>query len=170
MDTPTIYHNYRIYHKIGYACMHLRVWTWSIGWAGFYALSKNYLRYSYELFTPFVQKTKQNNNYGMHAMRGVGCWTRWFYWHAYVGEVWPGAWRGTHQTACIWLLSAIQGWLGLPVPIRSLGLPISLPYIYIYTHIYIYIEKHGIKLYHSFIHIKALCLQPSHIIYIKVFT
>jgi hypothetical protein len=43
------------------------------------SLSKNYLRYSYELFTPFVQKTKQNSNYGMHAMRGVGCWTRWFY-------------------------------------------------------------------------------------------
>jgi hypothetical protein len=55
--------------KIGFACMHLRMLTWSNGWAGFYAIFINYLRYLCELFTPFVQKKKQNRNYGVHPKR-----------------------------------------------------------------------------------------------------
>jgi hypothetical protein len=44
--------------KIGSSCMRLRMWTWSSGWPGFYAISMNSLRYFCQLFMPFVQKNK----------------------------------------------------------------------------------------------------------------
>jgi hypothetical protein len=47
MKILTICHNYRIYRKIGSACMRLRVWTWSSGSAGVYAIYMN-------LFTLFL--------------------------------------------------------------------------------------------------------------------
>jgi hypothetical protein len=56
--------------KIWSACMHLHVWTWSSGWAGFYVISMN-LRYFYELCTPFVQK-KQNHNYDVYPTWELG--------------------------------------------------------------------------------------------------
>jgi hypothetical protein len=61
MKTHTICHNYQIYHKIGYACMRLRVCTGPVAGRGFYAIFMNYLRYLCELFMIFCAK-KQNHN------------------------------------------------------------------------------------------------------------
>jgi hypothetical protein len=60
METPTICHNYHICHKIGFACIRLRVWTWSLSRRGFYAIIMNYLRYFCERFTQFAQKKNCN--------------------------------------------------------------------------------------------------------------
>jgi hypothetical protein len=47
METHTICHNYRIYHKNRICMYALRMCTWSSGWAEF-------LCYLFELFTLFV--------------------------------------------------------------------------------------------------------------------
>jgi hypothetical protein len=48
--------------------MHLRMCTWSSGGRGFYAISVNYLRYFYGLFTLFALKNK-TTIYGLRPRR-----------------------------------------------------------------------------------------------------
>jgi hypothetical protein len=54
--------------------MRLRMCTWSSGWARFFIISLNYLRYLCEAFMLFVQKNR-TAIYGVRPTRGLGCWT-----------------------------------------------------------------------------------------------
>jgi hypothetical protein len=72
METPTFCHNYRIYHK-NRICM-LRMCTGPGTGRGFYAISKNYLRYFYELFMLYPQKNR-TQSMACIPHGWLGCWT-----------------------------------------------------------------------------------------------
>jgi hypothetical protein len=96
MKTPTICHNYRIYHK-NRICMHAPAHVHVIQWLGrvfmlslrtIYTISVDYLRY--------LQKNRITI-YGLCPTQKVGCWTGSF--SDAHGDVDLVHGRGTHLTA-----------------------------------------------------------------------
>jgi hypothetical protein len=56
--------------------MHLRMCTWSSGWAVFYAISVNYLRYFHGLYIYSIYAKKNRTTfYGLRLTWEVSCWT-----------------------------------------------------------------------------------------------
>ena len=99
METLTICHIYRIYHK-NRTCMRVCVSTWSSGWARF-------LCYLYELFTLFswsiyaICAKNRTIIYGVYPTRGLGCWTR-----GLTDARWRG-WPGAHRRG-IWVVAPLR--------------------------------------------------------------
>jgi hypothetical protein len=126
METLTICHNYRIYHK-NRICKHAPLDV--VQWLG------GVLCYLYELFKLFLSNIyaicakKIEPQLWLASRMRVGCWTSGFDWHAYVGrfDLMHGGGRTRPHAPSCWVRS--RGCLGLPAPIRSPGLPIFL-YIY----------------------------------------
>jgi hypothetical protein len=121
MKTPTICHNYLIYHKnkiYMHATARLHM---SSGWARF-------LCHLYKLFMIFTQKNK-TIIYGVHPIWGLGCWT------IDLTDARGGVGPGAHRRG-VWVLGHRGGRPGLPLPFVSPRLSIYISYIYIDPTIY----------------------------------
>jgi hypothetical protein len=108
IETSTIYHNYRIYHKNRIYMHAPACGSWSTGWPGFmlctiYSISMNYLYY--------LRKKTESQIMVCFPCEGLSVGPR--VWLASVGRFdlvhWP-----------------TKRWLGLPINIRNPGLPIYI--------------------------------------------
>jgi hypothetical protein len=93
---------------------------------GFYAISVNYLRYFYRLFTLFEQKNR-TAIYNLRTTREVGCWTESL--TDARGKGWPGAWAADALDSLAWGVGGRAGAVQSgPLTLGSSGLPIYPPH------------------------------------------